>query len=252
MSKLMEQLRHIYENTVQPMGFRAAREERPKQMLVIACLPQGDRGRIEQLAGGGVDAILQRGKRLEEETLGQIAEAVGDMPWGVWPDAISEGYVERLGEAGGDFVVLEASTAPAGLLLEDEEVGKVLKVDPGEEEGLVCAISQLSVEAVLLDLRGEGKYLTVAEMMQCHRLAGAVDRPLLVSTQKELGDKEIQSLWEAGVRGLVLELKGDQLQKILPGLTEAIKALPAKAKKGGERSALLPRLEYSPEADEDE
>ena len=243
MSKLVKKLRQIYGNAAQPLGFRAASAPSGKQMVLIACLQEGESGRIAEAAKAEVDAILIHSQGPEkEQALGQVAGAVGDIPWGLWLDAMSEGCLEQLREAGADFIIFEASTTPA-VLLQEEDTGKVLKVDLPEDEGLISTINQLPIEAVLVKVKKEGEVLTISELMGCQWVADAVDKPLLVATQGELTDKEIQSLWEVGVRGLVVEVKEKQLGKSLTRLSQAIGALPAKLKRHGESRAVLPYLE---------
>jgi len=118
-----------------------------------------------------------------------------------------------------------------------------LKVDLPQDEGLISVINQLPIEVVLLEVKREGEVLTISDLMYCQWLAGLVDKPLLVATQQELTDKEIRSLWEAGVSGVVVEIKEEQAPERLIRLSQAIKALPPRRKRRGERRVMLTRLE---------
>ncbi|HJX70121.1 MAG TPA: hypothetical protein VJ441_03405, partial [Dehalococcoidia bacterium] len=129
--------------------------------------------------------------------------------------------------------------APATLL--QEEIGKVMKIALPCDDGLIRTIDQLPIDAVLLDFREEGKNLTISQLMNCQWLAGSIGKPLLVAIQQELTDKEIQALWEAGVNGVVVEVR-DKTQQRLVKLCQAIKALSPATRKLRERRVVLPHL----------
>jgi hypothetical protein len=242
MSKLVKKLRQINASADQPLGFKRTSIPPSQQMLLMVSLPQRDS--VAWLAKAEVDAISIHSQDLEQgvQTLRQVANSVGDIPCGLWPEAMTEEGMKQLREAGGDFLIFEASKA-AAILLQEEELGKVLKVDLPQDEGLMSTINQLPIEVVLLEVKKEGEVLTVSDLMYCQWLAGLVDKPLLVATQQELIEKEIRSLWEAGVDGVVVEIKEKQLQERLTKLSQAIKALPPRRKRRGERRATLTRLE---------
>jgi hypothetical protein len=242
MSKLVKKLRQINESAAQPLGFKRTSILPSQQMLLVMALPQKDS--LAWINKAEVDAILIHSQDLEQgvQTLRQVANSIGDIPCGLWPEAMTEEGMKQLKEAGGDFLIFEASTAPA-ILLQEAELGKVLKVDLPQDEGLIAAIDQLPIEVVLLEIKGEGGVLTISDLMHCQWLADLVDKPILVATQQELTDKEIRSLWEAGVDGVVVEMKEKQLQERLTRLSQAIKALPPRRKRHGERRVMLTRLE---------
>ena len=247
MSKLIKKLTEMHENAARPMGFRQAREEPAKKMVLIACLAQDNRDGAARLAGSDdVDALLVRSHDLQEaKDLEQVRKDSGSTPWGLWLKEVAGGSQKQLVQAGADFVVLEASSAPATLLLE-EELGKVLQVDLPDGESTIGAASQLSIDAVLLKLTEEGDSLTVSELMLCQWLADAVDGPLMVAVRQGLDDGDVRSLWEAGVRGLVVEVgKKDSLDR-LARLSQATRSLPSTPRRTGQKRAVLPRLEYEP------
>ena len=251
MSKLVKKLRQVSENAVQPLGFRTAPPTASRQMLLIASVPQSHSGAIAQLAKTEIDAILVDSRNLKGTgDFSHFAADAGDVPLGLWLDLVSEECLEQFKQAGGDFLVFEAGAAPA-TLLQEEELGKVLTVDPSQDESLLCTIDQLPIEVVLLDVNNEGGVLTISDLMSCQWLAGLVDKPLLVAAQRELTDKEIRSLREAGVSGIVVELQEKQIGDSLARLSQAIKALPPRTKKLGEKKALLPRLGYGYEEAEE-
>ncbi len=110
MSKLVKKLRQIYES-VPPMGFGTASSSPGGQMLLVVALPQT--GNVVWLPKAEVDAVLVHSHDLEQgiQTFRQVANNIGDIPWGLWLSALTEEDeegIKQLKEAGGDFLVLEA------------------------------------------------------------------------------------------------------------------------------------------------
>ncbi|MCX5999923.1 MAG: hypothetical protein NTU41_10145 [Chloroflexi bacterium] len=246
MSKLVKRLRQTCEDTARPMGFRTSPGECRRQMVLVARVPDSDVGLVAQVAKAHIDAILIRDKTFSRaDVLRRIGESAGDVPWGLWADFIDADDPGRLTEAGGDFIVLDRSTAPA-TVLQEGELGKVLLVGPSEEDSLVGAVDELPVDLVLLDGVAENGVLTIRDIMCSQRLSLLVEKPLLVATRPDLTDVEVQSLWEAGVRGLVVEGKGPTLDDTLAKLSQSIERL-RPPKKRSDRRAVLPYLGYRSE-----
>ena len=242
MSRLIKKLRQISENAAPPMGFKTTTISPSQLMLLIAALPQSNASVVAQLAKAKVDAVLIHSHDLGRElkTIQKMVSRVGDTPWGVWLEAMTEDEIEGLRKMGGDFLIFVASEAPAALL--QDEIGKVMKITLPCEEGLIRTIDQLSIDAVLLDLRGEGENLTISQLMNCQWLADSTSKPLLVAIKQRLGDKEMRALWEVGAKGVVVEVE-EKPQPELMRLRQIIATLPTAPRKPGEIRAVLPRLE---------
>lgn len=231
-------MRQISESATPPLGFKTTTTSPSQQMLLIAALPQSN---VAQLTEAEVDAVLIHSQDSERELPPQeIISGVGNIPWGVWLEATTEENVEELRKMSSDFLIFMASQAPASLL--QEEIGKVVKITPPYEDGFIETIDQLPIDAILLDFRGEGENLTVSHIMNVQWIAGSINKPLLVAIKQRLDDKEIQALWEAGAKGVVVEI-GDDHKPELTRLRQAIAALPSAPRKPRERRAVLPRLE---------
>lgn len=248
MSKLVKRLRQVCECSSHPIGFKKGAAEPARQMLLIASLPQGRRGMVAGLNLAEVDSLIFHGSDLGDNTaLQQISSAAGDTPWGVW---LGEGEpldLPQFVEAGGDFIALESPLAPAGLL--EEDMGKILKVDLTRQRFLLSAMSDLPVDAAIMEL-GEGKgALTIADIMQCQWLSGMLDKPLLVASHQELSDKEIRLMFDMGIAGIVVEVGDERGKEVLSRAFQLIRDLPPRTKKRGEDHVLLPSFDV--ESDED-
>lgn len=241
MSKIIKKLRQISHSAAPPMGFKTTTVSPSQQMLLIAALPKSNTSGVAQLAEAKVDAVLIHSQDLgtELQSIQKIAGHIGDSPWGIYPEAVTENGVEGLKEIGGDFMIFVASQAPASLLQED--LGKVMKITLPCDEGLIRTIDQLSIDAVLLDFRGEGKSLTIDQLMNCQWITDSISKPLLVIVQQNLGDKEVQALRDTGVRGIVVEVEEAPLPELMR-LSQAIRALSSASRKPGERRAVLPSI----------
>jgi hypothetical protein len=248
MSKLVKRLRQVCECSSHPIGFKRSTVESSRQMLLIASLPQGKRGMVTNLNLAEVDALLFHSRDLGgSEALEQIWGGVGDTPWGVWLGTGEPPDLKQFMEVGGDFIAMESAMAPAELLRED--MGKILKVDLSRERFLLSAMSDLPVDAVLMDLGGKKGDLTVADIMHCQWLSNLLDKPLLVAANRELSDKEIWLIWDVGVSGIVIEIGDESGAEVLSRQFQAISDLPPRTRKRGDDHVLLPSFDI--ESDED-
>ena len=144
-------------------------------------------------------------------------------------------------DAGGDFIVLPASTALA--IPEDEKVGKILQVEASLSEGLLRAVNELPVDAVLVaDEPGEESSLTWHHLMLFQRFADLLTKPLLVSIPLQVTDNELQVLWKTGVDGVVVEAGIGQPAERLKELCQTIAQLTFTPRPQKKVEALLPRV----------
>ncbi|MFC1923936.1 hypothetical protein ACFLT3_00725 [Chloroflexota bacterium] len=245
MSRFIKKLRQISENAAPPLGFKKTVTSPRRQMMLIASLPQDNVGLATQLTTTEVDSVLVHHQDLgkESKTSQQMAGSTGDIPWGAWLDEVAEEDVDKIQEAGGDFIIFVASKTPASLL--EEEIGKVIKIDLSSDGDTLETIDQLPIDGILLDLTAEGENLTISQLMDCQWLSGSINKPLLVVIQQESTEKEIRALWEVGVCGVVVKAKE---KAELVKLCHAIEALPSARRKPGEKRAVLPRIEREAES----
>lgn len=206
----------------QPMGFRAAAVPKPR-LLLIASLAQAG---IEPLADyvAGADAALLAVSKPSSgaKNLKKACQAVSDIPWGGWLRDVGREGIGKLVEVGGDFVVFPAATAS---LFEEEKLGKVLEIEPSLDEGLLKAIDDLPIDAVLI-AEEDKEFLTWHHLMLFWRCANLISKPLLVSVPPDVAAKELQALWGVGVRGVVVQVSIDQPKGRLAELRQVIDKLP--------------------------
>jgi hypothetical protein len=209
-------------------------------MLLVALLPQSGIDNVAEITTSGVDAIITclEDPQRDTQDLLQIASALGEIPLGVWPKSVDKDRVEQLAQAKCDFIVLEAATTSA-TVLEQEEIGKVIRIDFSLGDSLVKATSSLPLDAILIGQAGD--FLTIYDLMHYRRIFDLIAKPILLMTHSELKYNDLRILSEIGVKGIVVQ---EWSQKELMQLHQEINRLPSVPKRRWEkREALLPRLE---------
>jgi len=215
-------------------------------MLLVASLARVNVDRVaDYVAGADAGLLLIAQLSSGVETLGEIAQAVPDIPWGGWLTDISRREMKQMKRAGCDFVVFPAANTSLAVL-QDTEVGKILEVEALLGEGLLRTIDDLPVDAVLIAGKPAGDYfLTWQHLMYFWHFANSLAKPLLVSVPSTVAAGELQVLWEAGVDGVVVEAGVGGLKK----LRQAIDKLtfpPLRRRRKAE--AMLPYISPAPGA----
>ena len=244
MSKFIDELRRVSQVGLQPMGFRAAQAVPQKPgLLLIATLAQVDVDRLADCVAGADAGLLQISKLSSgAKTLKEISQAMSDIPWGGWLRDIGREGISQMVEAGCDFVVFPAASTSLAIL-QNDEVGKILEVEALVNEGLLKAIDDLPVDAVLIAGEQEKDYfLTWHHLMLFRRCADLLTKPLLVSVPSDVAANELQALWEAGVGGVVVEAGVGQPVGRLAELRQIIDKLPLPPP--GKRRKAEPLLPY--------
>jgi hypothetical protein len=177
----------------------------------------------------------------------KAAAALGDVPWGV---ALGEGEGAQLGklkDRGCDFIVFDAEKAPLAVL-RDEGMGRVVELSPELPDGLVRTVSQLPIDMAFI---GGEAAISVRRLMVCQHISNLVSKPLMARVPGDISEEDVRELWEAGLAGVVVEIKGDA-KKQLSALKQAIEALPAsRRKKGGKIEVSLPYTRVEEPAEEE-
>jgi hypothetical protein len=201
-------------------------------MVIIAALAEGD-ARGAAAAKESADALLL--KRAQE----QIVASLGEVTWGASLDeATDPDYIGALKGMGCDFLVFDAAKTPLALLRE-EDMGKIVEIEPSLADGLVRAIEQLPIDAVLT---GGDPSLSVHRLMLCQHLANLVRKPLVALAPLDMSKEDIEGLREAGMAGVVVKVEGDAREGLFR-LRQIIDALPPSRRGRREKAeALLPYL----------
>jgi len=238
------------------MGFRTARSAAPlSKILLIASLEaKAIESQADRLDGVHAALIRFSGAALTAKLTQTITSSLPDIPWGFYLEDDVGKKMETLAKAGADFVVFPAAS-PVSITPGDDKTGRVLQVESSMDDGLLRAVNNMPVDAVLVaDAYEDGGSLVWHELMIYQHLSNIINKPLIVPVPVSLAEVELKALWEAGVDGVLIE-PADAGADGLKTLRKAIDNLPPRsARKRGKAEALLPRLpgEAPPDEEEDE
>jgi hypothetical protein len=244
MSNLVDKLCRFSKPSPQ-MGFRpASAKSATPTMLLIAGMRGKDIKEAEAIASS-IDAGLIF-ETVEGGKLRQIAEAMGNIPVGVFCGEGSNLEVAEIDASGGDFIVFDMKM-PIGAL-ETKELGKFLAVEMSLGYDLIRPIGELEIDGVLLVNREPT--ITIEHLLFCRRFGALMTKPLLMEVAPSVTKSEINGLWEAGIDGIVAS-PGQSLEQ-LSKVREIIASLPQRRKSRGEIGVALPHYGGMPVEEEEE
>jgi hypothetical protein len=258
MSLLIEKLTKQRQNEPQPMGFGfllgKAKTEKT-QMLLIAELMADN---WEKLADSlkAADAVLLDVSKVDDMGVVEKACQVKDAPpAGGWLKSSAAAVLKKALTTECDFVAFSPG-APVSLT-QKEKLGRILEIDINLPDSLMRAAGDLPVDAVITTGKASELNLTISRLMQIQRLLHLVNKPLLSAIPDNLGLAELQSLWDMGVAGVVVEISDDKSLSALTELRAAIDKLESPAfRKKSKTMAILPRSQAEapapPEHEEEE
>ena len=223
MSSFIDLLEKSGQRPPSPLGFGAStrNDQGPPAIVLIGRVTADALAADAELAGSDIDALLVSIGKADKKTVRSVSKAAGKRLWGVQVDGLDAEQVERLKEAGCDFLVLDPVTTSAAVL-DDEDLGKFIPVDSKLEESVARAIHDLPIDGALFGAE-ELLPLTVQKLIDLQLVRGLIDGPFIVSVPQEIGRGDLLSLRNADVNGLVLDLsKSDKIA----ALRETIAALP--------------------------
>ena len=226
MSRFVDKLKRVSQAVPQPLGFRTTQPNSGKAViLLIASLFQADIDDLADRVAGADAGLLRIAKSSSGATaLGKVSQAAPGIPWGGWLEGIAEEEVEPMAKVGFDFVVFPpASTSLA--ILKDDKVGKILEISTSLSEGLLPAVDELPTDAVFVAGEQEEHFLTWQHLMFFQRCADLLTKPLLVSIPSNISTNELQTLWEAGINGVVVRMESEQPTGRLKELRQALDKL---------------------------
>ena len=244
MSRLIDKLNQVSKTAPQPMGFTVAQPVSPKpKLLLIASLHQVNINGLADYVAGADGGLLHIHQSSEAKALQEVSRAISDIPWGMWLGDSGQPEIKQITKTGCDFVVFPAAKTSL-TILQNDAVGKILEVEASLSDGLLRAIDEMPVDAVLIagELR-EHDFLTWHHLMLFQHFTNLLTKPLLVSIPSNMTANELQALWETGVDGVIAEVGAGRPVKTLSNLRQAIdKPTFPSQRKRRKSEALLPRI----------
>jgi hypothetical protein len=242
MSRLIEKFHHASRRDM-PMGFRTSRTAAAvSRILLLADL---DAGTLEKRANylEAVDAVLLHftGTAWTLKAVQKAVASLPDIPWGL---DLADGEAKKVAGmgAGVDFMIFAIDNQVADIP-KDDKTGKILQVESSLDDGLLRAINDLPVDAVLAtDVLGSenSSSLIWHQLMILQHLANLLSKPLIIPASPGISEKELKALWDAGVDGLLVAFDKDGTG--IEELRRAIDKLPPRSRRRpGKPGVMLPR-----------
>ena len=202
MSKLVDKLQSLSKSSGAPIGFHpSVSEVRSPAMLLIGRLSGTQVKEAKIVADVNADAALILNEGSNAKIIKQMVEAMADVPLGVLVKNINQEKINEVTSSGCDFVVFDVKMP--GVVLDKEGVGKLLMLEPSLDQGLVRAINDFDIDAVLIS-SGADSFLTVENLLVCRRFVELLEKPVIMALPSLVTKAELMELWQAGVDGVVL------------------------------------------------
>jgi len=243
MSRFIDKLKQTTRAVSQPMGFKAAISvsAKPKILLVASVAGADIRNLADSTAGA--DAVSWPLSKSSQgvKVLKEVNRVVSGLPWG---GRIEDGGVsglEPVVKAGCDFIVFPATSTFLSIV-ETVKVGEIIAVEASLSDGLLKAIDDLPVDAVLINSELE-ESLTWQHLMLFQRFANILSKPLLTQLPFNLSAHELQALWSIGLDAVVVDVGVGQPVERISQLREVIDGVDFPLRRrGGKGEALLPYI----------
>jgi hypothetical protein len=202
MSKFVDKLQSLSKSSTTPIGFHPAVSElKSPAVLLIVGLSGTQVKEAKIVADVNADAGLILSEGTSAKVVKQMVEAVGDVPLGVFVKGISEEKINELASVGCDFVVFDIRIPAA--VLNKEDIGKFLMIEPSLDQGLVRAINSLEVDGVVISSRGGDSFVAVEHLLICRRFVELLEKPVIMALPSLATKAVLTSLWRAGIDGVV-------------------------------------------------
>jgi hypothetical protein len=250
MSKFAEKLERVYRGTAPPIGFHKSTEAEISPLLFMATLTKTGAADASALAGAGIDAGIIGGKSLSAKSSGELTKAIGDVPLGFFLDSTEKDVIAKSLDLGCDFIVFGLKTPLEAV--NREGLGRVLRIEPSMEPGLVRAVNSLPLEIDAVLIAGDDPAITIERLLIYQRFTELLNKPLLVSLSAMITTEELNALFKAGINGLMLP--EGVTAEVFAGLKASAAGLSRTSKRKAGMAAILPRVsgELETEVEEEE
>ncbi len=239
MSKLIDLLTRKNQSPA-PFGFRSARTEAAaNRLILIASVSAGSEEAETSVKGAHAVLVRSSEGKLTAKAAQAAGKSLDGVPWGI-ADNVDKPV--NLPSAC-DFVLMSTSARPAAAP-KDENVGRLLEIESSMDDGLLRAVNELPVDAVVAtDSLTFTTELNWHQLMIFRHLTHIFSVPVIVPVPAGISAEDLKSLWDAGVDGVL----ADAAEANISDLRAAIDQLPARTEGRKKRPAIVPRLGLTPE-----
>src|SRR5439155_24686982 len=177
-SKLSDAIRRAGRTAPAPLGFAARAASTAAVSPTVLCIVRlnaNDANKAEEAVKKGADAVTIEGA--DAGKVKDFAKKAPGLILGVRPHKTEREQITSLREAGADFVVLDAESAMADALLE-ENIGFILLIRSDADDTRLRLMSDLNLDA-LVPPPPDGS-LTIERLLELRRFSALGRAPLLV------------------------------------------------------------------------
>ena len=243
MSKLRDRIREIARRRPAAFGFaamRAAAEDRPRQILVIA--EADDAAAATAAIAAGADAVLCTSPLA---ALASIVAVAGKTPIGARIDDATGADATAALEAGADFLLFNDAAADATSVVETS-LGYVAIVAPGTDDPTIRLLRLLDLDAVLIAAPGE--QMTVRQQLQTRRIADLARKPLFAHVEATVSTTTLELWRDAGIAAVLAPASA--AAALLAAAADVMP--PREPKKESRADAILPAPRASDDNDDED
>jgi hypothetical protein len=235
MSRLLEKIKKQAEAPSAQMGFRRTLpvNNTPSILLIAKATIDESGSPLKTIEGASAVLLDCANYELTSKNLLKLVKPLGETPWGIFIEE-SKTTTETLDESGCDFVVFSPAS-PVASTPKNEKTGKIIQVESSMDDGLLRALNNLPVDAVLAaDSFGESNTLAYHHLMILRYLAMLVIKPLIVPVPITISKEELKALWDAGIEAVLVPVditKNENLKELYDIASKLPPRAPDKLKK---------------------
>ena len=226
MSKLIEIVRKLGEQSQQPLGFGALTGRSGVAPTLALIGTATVRAEMEAVEGDVVDAVI-----LEADGIGSIRDqdGVDGVVWGVGPGALSNEDVESLVSSGCDFFVINPENAPAAIVSQPD-VATLVTLEESPDRETAAALRGLGVSGSVSRPPAELTEIAFKDLVAIRRMGASVGGAVLVECPRGVSTSDLTALRDAGVDAVVVSLSEPERVSDIAG---KIRELPPRKKSSG-------------------
>jgi hypothetical protein len=255
MSKLIDKLSKLRQPEPQQIGFMTRSVPLAKPRLqVLAELDADNLEKFKEVLKTVDGLIVDTNKVDDLISIEKVCQANYPVAVGAWLKTNAAAILKKASVTESDFFVVPSNIPVT--MTRKEKSGRILDIDVTLSEGTLRAAGELPLDAFIVTGKHLEMDMTINRLIFIQRLLLLVNKPVLVMIDNNLNSDELQSLWDIGVSGVVVEVAdGKAAEKVaaISAMSEKLE-MPAFRKKG-KSSPILPRLQAEapqPEQEEEE
>lgn len=243
MSRLVDKLEKVDQASPTPMGFRAAARQNQdvRSILLLGTVTPGKLSRITKRQKTLVDAFLVKLDPDNEKVVADTADALKGFIWGVSASQFDTARISALKGAGCDFIVFEAS-GTAAEVLNDQDIGKFIRVIGDLSEDVAAAIHDLPLDGALFSPDTLSLPLSVRQLIEIQRIRGMLGKLFVVEAPNDIRSPDLEVVRNGGTAGLLV----DAVSKATVDLAGRVDALPPKRPRQDPRDDMVARVPEGP------